>query len=187
MSERETEKKTDTLDANGEFKFLLGAMMSVPRKHAESFPNGPRVQQPEPTSKKKNGGEAKRTVRDGEYRRKSPIHGSVGFQGQGWASRPVGSGNGEDRIETGLLPGRVDPERRCQMAEDRATYPPPLLALLPKLLHPCRRGLSEPLSVQAAEALVDRERLAGKPGLGPMWDDKWEDGMSRWQEVKRSA
>ncbi|KAJ4197222.1 hypothetical protein NW767_009114 [Fusarium falciforme] len=37
------------------------------------------------------------------------------------------------------------------------------------------------------EALVDRERLTGKLGLGPMWDDKWEDGMRRWQEVKRIA
>ncbi|RSL99826.1 hypothetical protein CEP52_009496 [Fusarium oligoseptatum] len=129
--------------------------MSTPEKHAQSFHNGTSVRRPEPTSKKKNGGEAKGTVRDGEYRRKSPIHGSMGFRGQGWASRPVGSGNGEGRIETVDSfsgSGCADPERRCQMAEDRATYP---LLALPKLLHPCRRGFcfcfcfSEPWSAQA--------------------------------------
>ncbi|KAM6532501.1 hypothetical protein FSOLCH5_001924 [Fusarium solani] len=111
----------------------------------------------------------------------------MGFRGQGWASRPVGSGNGEGRIETGLLSGSLGaPTRR-----GGARWPKTGLRT------PCWRFPSSCTLVGAAslspgrprlwEALVDRERLAGKLGLGPMWDDKWEDGMRRWQEVKRIA
>ncbi|RMJ07958.1 hypothetical protein CDV36_012449, partial [Fusarium kuroshium] len=98
----------------------------------------------------------------------------MGFRGQGWASRPVGSGNGEGRIET------VDSLSLALGAPTRRGG-----ARWPKtgLRTPCWRFPSSCTLVGAAsasasaslspgrprlwEALVDRERLAGKAGARP--------------------